>query len=229
MFGNIFGELIFMIKGVIFDVDGTLFDSMGAWHDSGYNVLKSLGIDADKRIGDIFFSMTMDEVVDYIKENFSVNESRDFLKNGIHNQVEYAYRNEIELKPGVMRILDWMKDSKIPATIATSTDRFLIEIGLARLGIEDYFDEIYTATEVGKGKNYPDIFQLAMDKMGTKPEETWLFEDGLYSMITAKAYGMPVVGVYDKVSHDDQDAIKQVADIYLEDLRDLNFEDFLRR
>lgn len=218
-----------MIKGVIFDVDGTLFDSMGAWHDSGYNVLKSLGIDADKRIGDIFFSMTMDEVIDYIKENFSVNESRDFLKNGIHNQVEYAYRNEIELKPGVMRILDWMKDSKIPATIATSTDRFLIEIGLARLGIEDYFDEIYTATEVGKGKNYPDIFQLAMDKMGTKPEETWLFEDGLYSMITAKAYGMPVVGVYDKVSHDDQEAIKQVADIYLEDLRDLNFEDFLRR
>ncbi len=218
-----------MIKGVIFDVDGTLFDSMGAWHDSGYNVLKSLGIDADKRIGDIFFSMTMDEVIDYIKENFSVNESRDFLKNGIHNQVEYAYRNEIELKPGVMRILDWMKDSKIPATIATSTDRFLIEIGLARLGIEDYFDEIYTATEVGKGKNYPDIFQLAMDKMGTKPEETWLFEDGLYSMITAKAYGMPVVGVYDKVSHDDQEAIKQVADIYLEDLRDLNFDDFLRR
>lgn len=218
-----------MIKGVIFDVDGTLFDSMCAWHDSGYNVLKSLGIDADKRIGDIFFSMTMDEVVDYIKENFSVNESRDFLKNGIHNQVEYAYRNEIELKPGVMRILDWVKDSKIPATIATSTDRFLIEIGLARLGIEDYFDEIYTATEVGKGKNYPDIFQLAMDKMGTKPEETWLFEDGLYSMITAKAYGMPVVGVYDKVSHDDQEAIKQVADIYLEDLRDLNFEDFLRR
>lgn len=218
-----------MIKGVIFDVDGTLFDSMGAWHDSGYNVLKSLGIDADKRIGDIFFSMTMDEVVDYIKENFSVNESRDFLKNGIHNQVEYAYRNEIELKPGVMRILDWVKDSKIPATIATSTDRFLIEIGLARLGIEDYFDEIYTATEVGKSKNHPDIFQRAMDKMGTKPGETWLFEDGLYSMITAKAYGMPVVGVYDKVSHDDQEAIKQVADIYLEDLRDLDFEDFLRR
>lgn len=218
-----------MIKGVIFDVDGTLFDSMGAWHDSGYNVLKSLGIDADKRIGDIFFSMTMDEVIDYIKENFSVSESRDFLKNGIHDQVEYAYRKEIELKPGVMRILDWVKDSKIPATIATSTDRFLIEIGLARLGIEDYFDEIYTATEVGKGKNYPDIFQLAMDKMGTKPEETWLFEDGLYSMITAKAYGMPVVGVYDKVSHDDQEAIKQVADIYLEDLRDLNFDDFLRR
>ena len=218
-----------MIKGVIFFFFFTLFDSMGAWHDSGYNVLKSLGIDADKRIGDIFFSMTMDEVIDYIKENFSVSESRDFLKNGIHDQVEYAYRNEIELKPGVMRILDWVKDSKIPATIATSTDRFLIEIGLVRLGIEDYFDEIYTATEVGKGKNYPDIFQLAMDKMGTKPEETWLFEDGLYSMITAKAYGMPVVGVYDKVSHDDQDAIKQVADIYLEDLRDLNFDDFLRR
>ena len=218
-----------MIKGVIFDVDGTLFDSMGAWHDSGYNVLKSLEMDVDKSIGDIFFSMTMDEVIDYMRENFSISESRDFLRKGIHDQVEYAYRNEIELKPGVMRILDWVKDSKIPATIATSTDRFLIEIGLKRLGIEKYFDGIYTATEVGKGKNHPDIFQLAMDKMGTKPEETWLFEDGLYSMITAKAYGMSVVGVYDKVSHGDQEAIKQVADIYLEDLCDLNFEDFQRR
>ena len=218
-----------MIKGVIFDVDGTLFDSMGAWHDSGYNVLKSLGIDVDKSIGDIFFSMTMDEVIDYMREKFSINESREFLKKGIHDQVEYAYRNEIELKPGVMRILNWIRDSKIPATIATSTDRFLIEIGLKRLEIEKYFVGIYTATEVGKGKIYPDIFQLAMDKMGTKPEETWLFEDGLYSMITAKAYGMPVVGVYDKVSHGDQEAIKQVADIYLEDLSDLNFEDFQRR
>ena len=218
-----------MIKGVIFDVDGTLFDSMGAWHDSGYNVLKSIGIDADKGIGDIFFSMTMDEVIDYMQEQFPINKSREFLRKGIHDQVEYAYRNEIELKPGVMRILDWIRDQKIPATIATSTDRFLIEIGLERLGIEKYFDGIYTATEVGKSKNHPDIFQLAMDKMGTKPGETWLFEDGLYSMITAKAYGMPVVGVYDKVSHDDQEAIKQVADIYLKDLRDLDFEDFLRR
>ena len=218
-----------MIKGVIFDVDGTLFDSMGAWHDSGYNVLKSIGIDADKGIGDIFFSMTMDEVIDYMQEKFPVNKSREFLRKGIHDQVEYAYRNEIELKPGVMRILDWIRDQKIPATIATSTDRFLIEIGLERLGIEKYFDGIYTATEVSKSKNHPDIFQLAMDKMGTKPGETWLFEDGLYSMITAKAYGMPVVGVYDKVSHDDQEAIKQVADIYLKDLRDLDFEDFLRR
>lgn len=218
-----------MIKGVIFDVDGTLFDSMGAWHDSGYNVLKSIGIDADKGIGDIFFSMTMDEVIDYMQEKFPVNKSRECLRKGIHDQVEYAYRNEIELKPGVMRILDWTRDQKIPATIATSTDRFLIEIGLERLGIEKYFDGIYTATEVGKSKNHPDIFQLAMDKMGTKPGETWLFEDGLYSMITAKAYGMPVVGVYDKVSHDDQEAIKQVADIYLKDLRDLDFEDFLRR
>ena len=218
-----------MIKGVIFDVDGTLFDSMGAWHDSGYNVLKSLGIYADKSIGDIFFSMTMDEVIDYMQENFPVDKSREFLRKGIHDQVEYAYRNEIELKPGVMRILDWIRDQKIPATIATSTDRFLIEIGLERLGIEKYFDGIYTATEVGKSKNHPDIFQLAMDKMGTKPEETWLFEDGLYSMITAKAYGMPVVGVYDKVSHDDQEAIREVADIYLEDLRNLDFDDFLRR
>ena len=192
-----------MIKGVIFDVDGTLFDSMGAWHDSGYNVLKSLGIDVDKSIGDIFFSMTMDEVIDYMREKFSINESREFLRKGIHDQVEYAYRNEIELKPGVMRILNWIRDSKIPATIATSTKYFSISSLLRPISIRNLSVEVAIVAGI--------------------------FEDGLYSMITAKAYGMPVVGVYDKVSHGDQEAIKQVADIYLEDLSDLNFEDFQRR
>ena len=69
-----------MIKGVIFDVDGTLFDSMGAWHDSGYNVLKSLGIDVDKSIGDIFFSMTMDEVIDYMRRNFRLMRAGNFFE-----------------------------------------------------------------------------------------------------------------------------------------------------
>ncbi len=217
-----------MIKGAIFDVDGTLFDSMDAWHNAGYNYLKSLGITADKNIGDLFFSMTMDEVVEYMQENFDVPKDKEVVARGIHDQVEHYYRDLTELKPGALNLLKKMRDKGIPCTIATSTDRFLIEMGLEKAGISGYFVGIFTTTEVGKGKSFPDIFQNAMDLMGTEARDTWLFEDGLYSMITAKAYGMPVVGVYDRVSHEDQDAIREVADIYVENLEDLRFEDLQR-
>ena len=54
--------------------------------------------------------------------------------------------------------------------------------------------------------------------MGTPIEDTWLFEDGLYSIKTAKAEGFKIVGVYDKVSEADQEEIKRYADVYVRDL-----------
>lgn len=217
-----------MIRGAIFDVDGTLFDSMGAWHNAGYNYLKNQGVNADRSIGNVFFSMTMDEVVEYIQKNFHVPGDKEDVAKGIHDQVEDYYRDRVELKPGAMNLLNTLRTKGIPCTIATSTDRYLIEMGLDKVGIGGYFVGIFTTTEVGKGKSSPDIFRQAMHLMGTEAKDTWLFEDGLYSMNTAKAYGMSVVGVYDKVSHEDQGTIKEVADIYVETLEDLRVEDLQR-
>lgn len=67
-------------------------------------------------------------------------------------------------------------------TIATSTDRPMIEAALKRLDLIVNFHEIFTTTEVGKGKDSPDIFNKAMLAMNTSPENTWLFDDaGIFS------------------------------------------------
>ena len=47
------------------------------------------------------------------------------------------------------------------------------------------------------------------------PEETVLFEDGLYSIRTAAALGIKTVGVYDRISRTDQEAIRDLAWDYL--------------
>ena len=56
-----------------------------------------------------------------------------------------------------------------------------------RLGYKDYFDIILTCGEVGASKSNPKIFFEAIAELGTPIEDTWLFEDGLYSIKTAKA------------------------------------------
>jgi beta-phosphoglucomutase-like phosphatase (HAD superfamily) len=63
--------------------------------------------------------------------------------------------------------------------------------------------------------------------MGTLPRDTWVFEDGLYAIKTAKNAGFRTAGVYDASNMDDLDEIKRISDIYLEKLD--GFNDFFMK
>lgn len=39
-----------------------------------------------------------------------------------------------------------------------------------------------------------------MEEMETTPKQTWLFEDGAYSIETAKQLGIKTIGIYDPAS-----------------------------
>ena len=56
-----------------------------------------------------------------------------------------------------------------------------------------------------------------MKEMGSTPDTTWMFEDALYSIKTAKALGLKVLGVYDFSSEEDTEQIRKQSDIYVED------------
>ena len=56
--------------------------------------------------------------------------------------------------------------------------------------------------------------------LGTAAEDTWVFEDGLYAVRTAKQAGFHTVGIYDPASCKDQEKLRKEADIYLENLKE---------
>lgn len=211
------------IKGVIFDVDGVLLDTMPVWTDSGARYLASLGIEAEPHLGDKLFCMTVEMGAEYLKEHYSLPYTIAEIKAGINGCVEQYYFTEAGFKPGARELLEKLKAAGVPVTIATSTDKYCILAAFDRLGYTDYFDAILTCGEVGASKSEPKIFYEAARIMGTEPSETWLFEDGLYSIKTAKAAGFKTVGIYDSVSEKDQAEIRALADIYLESLNDFTF------
>lgn len=211
------------IKGVIFDVDGVLLDTMPVWTDSGARYLASLGIEAESHLGDKLFCMTVEMGAEYLKEHYSLPYTIAEIKAGINGCVEQYYFTEAGFKPGARELLEKLKAAGVPVTIATSTDKYCILAAFDRLGYTDYFDAILTCGEVGASKSEPKIFYEAARIMGTEPSETWLFEDGLYSIKTAKAAGFKTVGIYDSVSEKDQAEIRALADIYLESLNDFTF------
>ena len=108
-----------------------------------------------------------------------------------------------------------------PMTIeeaATSGNREHIEAAFQRLGIGGYFQKIFTSSEVGVGKSNPLIYQEAAKFLGTELEETYVFEDVLYAIQTAKKAGFHTVGIYDQYSARDTEKIKLEAEFYIESM-----------
>ena len=205
------------IKEAIFDADGTLLDSMGQWNLVPYKYVKSLGEAADENIAEKLFTMTISEAAEFIIDEYELSVTVEEAVEGMDAIIREFYKNDVKLKDGAGELLEFFKSRGIPMVIGTSTDRDCIEVGLERTGISAYFDRIYTSTEVGKSKEKPDLFIQAMEFMESSPDETIVFEDGLYSLRTAAALGMKTVGIFDEVSLSNQKELKELADLYVDE------------
>ncbi|EHO86717.1 hypothetical protein HMPREF0380_00376 [Eubacterium infirmum F0142] len=205
------------IKAAIFDADGTLLDSMGQWNLVPYKYVKSLGVAADENIAEKLFTMTISEAAEFIIDEYKLSVTVEEAVEGMDAIIREFYKNDVKLKDGAGELLEFFKSRGIPMVIGTSTDRDCIEVGLERTGISAYFDRIYTSTEVGKSKEKPDLFIQAMEFMESSPDETIVFEDGLYSLRTAAALGMKTVGIFDEVSLSNQKELKELADLYVDE------------
>ena len=208
------------IRGAIFDVDGTLLDSMFIWDTIGEAYLRSIGYQPKENLNETFKNMSLHQAARYYQTEYGVTRSIDEIMDGVNAMLERYYRFEVPLKPGVAELLEWLRQDGVRLCIATATDRHLVEAALDRCGVLSCFGEIFTCNEVGHGKDEPDIFEEALRFLGTRREETLVFDDALYAVRTAKEAGFPVAAVYD--SHERSQAeVRARSDLYLEDLTQL--------
>ena len=206
------------IKGVIFDVDGVLLDSMGIWTDLGARYLVSIGSKPEEGLSDILFSMSMEQGAEYLKEHYSLSQSADEILEGLRNMLRDFYYYEVHAKAGAEDLLRMISKAGIKITAATSSPRGHIEKALERNGLLGYVSRMFTNSEIGKSKHFPDIYNAASGYMGTAPEETLVFEDSLYALRTASAAGYMTAGVYDGLGEPDQAGLEESADMYIRDL-----------
>lgn len=204
-----------MIKGAIFDVDGTLLDSMTIWEEAGARYLRGRNVKPEEKLGEILFPMTLEEAADYMKRRYSLPFSAEEIISGVLSTVKEFYYYEAPLKEGAKGFLEQLKERKIPVTVATSSERDCVAAAFQRLHISEYVGEIFTCSEVGKGKTSPEIYHAASRFMGTAPEDTWVFEDVLYAIRTAKRAGYRVAAIYDRSSEKEQGQIQKESDVYL--------------
>ena len=208
------GDGMIDFKGAIFDLDGTLLDSMAIWDTVAVDYLRGQGITPNADIYEAVRSMSIQQVCEQFCSVYGVRLNQEQIALGINGMVEDFYFNRAPLKPGVREALDRLGARGVALCVATATDRYLVEAALRRTGILPCFGRIFTCTEVGYGKDVPDIFLRALDFLGTSPEETVVFEDALYAVRTAKAAGFRVVALRDPSADKNRRKIMKLADAY---------------
>ncbi len=216
-----------MIKGAIFDLDGTLVDSMFIWDSFGEDYLRTLGKEPKENLTETFKTFTLEQAAEYYREHYGVTLSVGDIVDGVNEMVSEIYRTKVTLKDGVREFLEALKSQGVKMCVATVTDRPIVEDVLVSLGIRDFFVEILTCAEVGYNKETPHIYRAALGVLGTKKDETVVFEDALHALKTAKNDGFPVAAVYDK--HEaKQIEMRAEADYYIFDYKRFTWNKAMR-
>lgn len=206
------------MKAAIFDMDGTLVDSLMLWdvmwEGLGRKYLSREGFRPDAAFDRELRTVTLGEAMDRVHRKFGFGQDGAELLADANGMLVDFYANRVQMKPGAREFLDDCRARGIPMVLASATDPALIRLGLKHCDMEKYFVAVLSCAEIGKGKEEPDIFLAALDKLGTSAGETWMFEDSVVALQTAKAIGMPAVGIYDRYNYG-HDELERLADIYV--------------
>lgn len=209
------------MKSIIFDLDGTLIDSMPVWKNTGHNFLQSHGFAIPENFHSVVKSQTIGQTAEYFRNDLGVTHSSEEIIKEIIQYVEEAYKNTIPLKPYVREFLDKELKNGTKMCVLTASESSYIHPALERLDLLKYFQFILTCTETGYYKTEPEVFRIAMEKLGGNIENTIVFEDALYAVKGAKKGGFTVYAIADPITEADSDSIRSVADKYIKSYKEL--------
>lgn len=211
-----------MKSAVIFDMDGTVIDSMGIYDTVKYEVVEDMGITLDKKQLEILksvshweFPNTFNEIYDEVQ----LDESEFF--HLVNTRVRDSYRRGFPLKKGMVRFLDYLDEKDIKYCIATASKNINAISAFTHLDMLNRFEFVITTSDVDRPKRYPTIYKEAAIMMGSKMRNTFVFEDALYAVKSAKEGGFKVVGIADRYFEENRQEIIDTADYFIEDYDDL--------
>lgn len=208
-------------KAVIFDLDGTLIDSMWVWQEIDKQFLGKRNIPVPTNMDEVLEGKSFTESAEYFKERFNLEMSIDEIRTEWNETAWEFYTTKVPLKKGVRKFLEALKAHDIKMGIATSNSTELVGAVLKALGISEYFSEIRTSCEVGRGKPFPDIYLKVAENLGVKPRDCLVFEDIANGVRAGKNAGMTVGCVKDRQPDKQWEEVVSLADFKVEDYEEV--------
>jgi HAD superfamily hydrolase (TIGR01549 family) len=183
------------LQGILFDIDGTLIDSNDiharcwieafqhfgkemAWETVRYQIGKG----GDLLVPDLLNAREMrrfgDELKDFRAELFK----RKYMKT-------------IRPFPRIKELLESVVARGVKIALASSSNPDEVEYYTGLLGVADLLEGSTSKEDAKHSKPSPEIFEAALDSIGTAPERTLVVGDTPYDILAAHRIALPVVAV----------------------------------
>lgn len=189
------------IKALIFDFDGLLVDTETPQLRAWQNIYR--GFDAELRLDEWVRCLgtsadAFDPIADLrAKTNARFDEAALIAKYMEDSAI--AIQRE-QLRPGINQLLQEAKEFNLALAVASSSNRSWVHSGLERSGIKTYFQIICTSEDVTRVKPDPELYLLALRRLGVSPGEVLVFEDSPNGILAARAAGLACVAIPNEIS-----------------------------
>ena len=130
----------------------------------------------------------------YLHDELGLSEPPEELNRLVVERMQERYRDGLPLVDGAVDAVRRLAD-RWPLGLASSSNRPLIDLALAEMGVDDLFRTTVSSEEVERGKPAPDVYLEAARRLGVRPETAVAVEDSASGIRSASAAGMGVVAV----------------------------------
>jgi beta-phosphoglucomutase len=186
------------IKGVIFDLDGVLV-STDEFHYQGWARLAAdEGISFTREDNHRQRGVSRMESLEVLLENsdkvYTDEQKLEMAtrKNGYY--VEFLQDlTPADALPGAREILAALREAGVKLAVGSSSRN--TPLIMEKVDICGFFDAVADGNDITRSKPDPEVFLLAAERLGLKPEECVVVEDAEAGVEAARRGGMRVVGV----------------------------------
>jgi len=195
------------IKALIFDQDGVIIDTERDGHRVAFNrTFKEFGYDFEwdvERYHELLqIAGGKERMKHYFREEglrlADTPEEEDALIRRLHQRktevfIELVESGALPVRPGVRRLMKEAMDAGLIIGICTTSNERAARAVAYNILRDIRFDFVLAGDVVSKKKPDPEIYLLALQKTGLRPEECLVIEDSRNGVLAARAAGMHVV------------------------------------
>ena len=197
--------------GVLLDLDGTLIDSIAAVERSWVQWCSEYGVDPVRLLG--FHGIPAARVIETLLPEGDRVAAFERIRD-----LEVADVADIVVLPGAAALLAALADGGVPTAIVTSGTRDLAEARIAATGLT-HPPVVVTASDVERGKPWPDPWLEGARRLGVDPAECLVVEDAVAGLRAGRAAGCrALVAVLGTTPPEE---LEPVADLVVPDLTHL--------
>ncbi|ESS72611.1 HAD-superfamily hydrolase, subfamily IA, variant 3 [Methyloglobulus morosus KoM1] len=184
----------------IFDLDGLVLDTEPTYFAAWQKTVETMGFQLEpalfRTLSGFHYQGVKTQLQAWLGQEFDL---QAFDQLGKEIWRHHVHEQGIQVKPGVIALLDYARQQGIPICLATNSLKPYAQECLAVAGLTHRFPTMVTGSDVERAKPAPDIFLKAAEKMQVDIRHCVIFEDsptGVAAAVATDAYTVYVPSIF---------------------------------